>query len=76
MATIAEQTVIDELTKRKVKFDPKSIRESSSGRIVELPNPLIKLIREEDGWTIFDCKQGSKVGGGDSIAECIETIYS
>lgn len=75
MATIAEQTVIDELTKRKVKFDPKSIRESSSGRIVELPNPLIKLIRQEDGWTIFDCKHGN-IGGGDSIAECIEAIYS
>ncbi len=74
MATIAEQTVINELTKRKVKFDTKSIKESSSGRIVELPNPTIKLIREEDGWTIFDCKQG-KVGGGDSIAECIETLY-
>ena len=75
MATIAEQTVIDELTKRKVKFDHKSIRESSSGRIVELPNPLIKLIRQEDGWTIFDCKQGN-IGGGDSIAECIEALYS
>ena len=72
--TIAEQTVTNALKAHNVEFDPSTVHESASGRIVELPDPLIKLIREEDGWTIFDCKKGV-VGGGDSLDECIEAIY-
>lgn len=73
--TQAEQTVINALKAHKVAFDPSKVHESASGRIVELPDPLLKLIRQEDGWGIFDCEQGSFVGGGDSLDECIEAIY-
>ena len=48
---------------------------SSSGRIISLPNPLIKMIRQEENWALFDCGRGSYVGGGDSIDECLEALY-
>jgi hypothetical protein len=73
--TQVEQTVIDALKAQKVEFDPSKVHESTSGRIVELPDPLIKLIRQEDHWSIFDCGKGAYVGGGDSLDECIEALY-
>lgn len=69
------QSVIDALKTLGVNFDESKITVSSTGRIVSLPNPLIKLIRQEDHWALFDCGQGSYVGGGDSIDECLEALY-
>ena len=70
-----KQSVIDTLKTLGVKFDEAKITVSSTGRIVSLPNPLIKLIRQEDHWALFDCGKGSYVGGGDSIDECLEALY-
>lgn len=70
-----KQSVIDTLKTLGVKFDESKISVSSTGRIVSLPNPLIKLIRQEDHWALFDCGKGSYVGGGDSIDECLEALY-
>lgn len=69
------QNVIDALKTLGVNFDEGKISVSSSGRIISLPNPLIKLIRQEDHWALFDCGHGSYVGGGDSIDECLEALY-
>lgn len=69
------QSVIECLKTLGVKFDEGKISVSSSGRIISLPNPLIKLIRQEDHWGMFDCGHGSYVGGGDSIDECLEVLY-
>lgn len=69
------QNVIDALKTLGVNFDESKITVSSTGRIVSLPNPLIKLIRQEDHWALFDCGHGSYVGGGDSIDECLEALY-
>lgn len=69
------QNVIDALKVLGVKFDESKITVSSTGRIVSLPNPLIKLMRQEDHWALFDCKAGSYVGGGDGIDECLEALY-
>lgn len=69
------QNVIDCLKTLGVKFDESKITVSSTGRIVSLPNPLIKLMRQEDHWALFDCGHGSYVGGGDSIDECLEALY-
>ena len=69
------QNVIDALKVLGVKFDESKITVSSTGRIVSLPNPLIKLMRLEDHWGLFDCKAGSYVGGGDGIDECLEALY-
>lgn len=70
-----KQSVIDTLKTLGVNFDESKVSVSSSGRIVNLPNPLIKMIRQEDHWALFDCGAGSYVGGGDSIDECLEALY-
>jgi hypothetical protein len=70
-----KQSVIDCLKVLGVEFDESKITVSSTGRIVNLPDPHIKLIRQEDHWGMFDCKAGSYVGGGDGIDECLEALY-
>lgn len=70
-----KQSVIDSLKVLGVKFDEGEVSVSSTGKIVSLPNPHIKLIRQEDHWGMFDCGAGSYVGGGDSIEECLEALY-
>ena len=70
-----KQSVIKSLKTLGVKFDDGKISVSSSGRIIILPNPLIKMIRQEENWALFDCGRGSYVGGGDSIDECLEALY-
>lgn len=69
-----KQSVIECLKALGVEFDEWKISFSSSGMIVSLHNPLIKMIRQEDQWSLFDCGHGSYVGG-DSIDECLEALY-
>ena len=70
-----KQSVIESLNALGIEFDEGKISVSSSGRIISLPNPLIKMIRQEENWALFDCGRGSYVGGGDSIDECLEALY-
>ena len=60
-----KQSVIECLNALGIEFDEGKISVSSSGRIISLPNPLIKM----------NCVRGSYVGGGDSIDECLEALY-
>lgn len=70
-----KQSVIKCLKSLGVKFNDGKISVSNSGRIISLPNSLIKMIRQEDHCTLVDCGAGSYVGGGDFIDECLEALY-
>ena len=74
--TIAEQTVIDFLKDRGIPVPPGSVKESTTGKIISLPGDgKLKLIRQEDGWSFFNCGTGCFEGGGDCIEEALEAYY-
>ena len=72
--------VVDTVTKylkgRGIPVPPGSVKVSSTGRIVSLPGDgKLKLIRQDEGWSFFDCGSGCFQGGGDTLEEALEAYY-
>ena len=74
--TFAENAVTTFLTSRGLDVPEGSVKESSTGKVVSLPGDgKLNLIRQDDGWSVFNAGNGCFEGGGDSIEEALESYY-